>query len=233
MRQKIPPPLAFALVGAMALPLFVTSSAALAADESPPVITHEAAAAATRGKPLVVRATIKDPAGIFDPSLIYRLDGTGEFQRMAMLAVPGEADVFVATIPAVVLGADSAKVEYFIEAYDNEGNGPTTFGSEAEPVTVTIGDASAPDEGSTAPTTSGDPPAETKAGETGATAEESEAEGSGVGLWLGVGAGVATVVLVAVVATAAGVGAYLYLNRPDTRDEVTISVSGPTPVAAQ
>lgn len=181
---------------------------------------------------MVVRATIKDPAGIFDPSLIYRLDAKGEFQRMAMLAVPGEADTYVATIPAVVLGEKAAKVEYFIEAYDNEGNGPTTFGSEEEPVTLSIG-AAAPDEGVTEGTKSTDTSSNTENGKGTAAAEESEAEGSGIGLWLGVGAGVATVVVVAAVATAAGIGAYLYLNRPDTRDEVTISVSGPTPVAAQ
>ena len=193
---------------------------ALAADTDAPAIEHVEAASTPRGEPFVVRASIRDPSGVFDPSLLYRFQGQESFQRVQLVAVPGEADVFVATIPSALLTASTPALEYFIEAYDNEGNGPATKGSAENPIVVTINDDTAKSPDETLPDSNNPNPD-----------PEGEVEDSSLGLWLGIGAGAAAAVVVVAAGVAVGVTYFIYSSRPDTRDEVTISVQGPSPVA--
>ncbi len=115
---------AFILAAALA------STAAGAADVDPPVIFHKPPAAAIVGQPLEIVAEIKDPSGVFGPTLYYRKPGTAKFASAAMNEAGGK---FSATIPATAVTGD---LDYFIEAFDNEGNGPARKGTPEKPLKV-------------------------------------------------------------------------------------------------
>ncbi|HEY3448418.1 MAG TPA: hypothetical protein VGK67_18830 [Myxococcales bacterium] len=108
--------------------LLATPAAASAADAKPPRIVHTPINEAPGGKSLAVNATITDESEIFEPTLYYRAAGTKRFLSASMSKGAGAA--FTATIPDVAM---TGVVEYFIEAYDANGNGPARFASEAKP----------------------------------------------------------------------------------------------------
>jgi len=111
------------------------------ADDKAPVITHvppgtcpQPAIAGGPPPPCVVEATIVDTDGVFDPTLLVRLKGVQAFERVAMKPKAGAVDVFQATVPATLSVAGG--VEYLIEAFDVEGNGPSRAGDEATPLVL-------------------------------------------------------------------------------------------------
>lgn len=113
-----------AVVGlALALP-----AAAFGADTKPPKIAHTPINEAPAGKALPVSATITDDSEIFEPTLSYRAAGTKRFLSASMSK--GAGNTFTATIPDVAM---TGTVEYFLEAYDANGNGPARFASDAKP----------------------------------------------------------------------------------------------------
>lgn len=185
-------------------------------DAAPPRIDHEQIESAPIGRPLEVRATILDESGVFDPALLYRVDKRGSFLRLPMAPVDGEPDRFRAEIPAELVSDD---LEYFIEAFDEQGNGPARFGDENVPVLVrvlkTAEPARAPDAAGTAP-------------QDGAT--EVVPEDDGAGLWIGAAVAGGLVVLAAA-ATAGGVG-YWYLTREDVPARVDVILRGPLPASS-
>jgi hypothetical protein len=199
-----------------ALLLLVVSLPAKAADDvDPPAILHEEAKTGRLGRDLVVRATITDESGVFDPVLLYRVGADGEFLRLPMQPVEGETDVYEAVVPGDVVSAD---VQYFIEAFDNNGNGPARFGDEALPIKVSVLKTAEP-------LPDPEPPPDD-----GTKTAEGEGEGGGSGLWIGLGVG-AGVVLVAAVATAAAIGGFLLLRPPDIPAQVDVVVTAPTPTS--
>jgi hypothetical protein len=102
--------------------------AASGGDTTPPKITHTAVDEAPAGKVLTVSATITDESEIFEPTLYYRAAGTKRFLSASMSK--GAGSVYTATIPEVAM---TGVVEYFIEAYDVNGNGPARFASDKVP----------------------------------------------------------------------------------------------------
>jgi hypothetical protein len=103
-------------------------------DQSAPVITHTRITKAAVGLPIIIRAKIEDESEIFAPSVYVRAQGKQDYETLAMRRV-GEG--YEATIaPEMTRG----NLEYFIEAFDDQGNGPAREGSPEEPLRIILFD---------------------------------------------------------------------------------------------
>ncbi len=120
-----------ALAGAL---LALLPTRASAVDNDPPKIDHAAVEDAPARVGLAIAAAITDESEIFEPTLYYRPAGTRKFLSASMHAVGTTR--YSATIPEEVMTGD---VEYFIEAYDSNGNGPAQFASADKPQRVRVG----------------------------------------------------------------------------------------------
>lgn len=119
-------------IAVLALPGAAAKRRAKKADAEPPLITHTPPAAHDGAGPLRIEATIADESGIFDPALLVRTP-EGSFERIALTPVEGQPDRFAAEVPAALLGGE---LEYLLEAYDENGNGPARAGEESAPLRV-------------------------------------------------------------------------------------------------
>lgn len=178
-------------------------------DETAPVIEHNALTEHTGKPPVLVRARITDDSGVFEPTLVVRKAGAA-YLRVPMAALEGEEHVFAAEVPAELLDAD---VEYLVEAFDTEGNGPARAGAEDAPLVVRRDVPPEPKLPPAAPAPGGPAPAD---------------EGSALPLVIGVGVVVGVVVLVGV-GVVVGVLAYTARDKDPTKTRVT--VAAPAPVA--
>jgi len=122
-----------AFAAASALCTLARLPSAFAADTDPPTIVHTAVIEAAPGAPLKILADITDESEIFEPKVHYRLVGSRDYLTMSMMRSAGAT--FSATIPDTAVTGD---LEYFIEAYDAQGNGPSRFGSEKAPQRVRV-----------------------------------------------------------------------------------------------
>ncbi|MHB1845559.1 MAG: hypothetical protein ACYCWW_12080, partial [Deltaproteobacteria bacterium] len=112
---------------------------ALAQDAAPgPSIEHAPVVRAQAGQPLTLTATIRSGNGVFQPTVDFRRVGETTWSKVPLL--PSGGDLYAATIPSASLGSD---VEYYLEAYDNDGNGPARAGSPDAPFHVAVGGAAA------------------------------------------------------------------------------------------
>jgi hypothetical protein len=118
---------------ATAVVVIFTPAVASAADTSPPVIKHTPVTKVTRGENLIVMAHMKDDSAIFGATLWYRAPNTTLYASAEMIR-KGE-DLWGASIPV------TSDIEYYIEAYDEFGNGPSWAGSPKTPFLVKIADA--------------------------------------------------------------------------------------------
>ena len=115
---------AAALIGGGAAPAWA------ARDRTPPVLQHTPCAAYRPGHDYVVRVRITDASPLFDPKVIYR-SPAGAPWKTAPLTVAG------ASYQAVIRAADlRGTLEYFVEAFDNNGNGPARYGTRNAPARV-------------------------------------------------------------------------------------------------
>lgn len=124
----------------------LASPAAFGADTTPPRIEHTRLEKTPVGQAAKVRATITDESEIFAPTLYVRAVGHEDFVSIEMTKKKG--GVYEAKIPAEQMSAD---VEYFIEAFDEHGNGPAREGSPEAPIALAVFDPSL------VPPTLGDP----------------------------------------------------------------------------
>jgi hypothetical protein len=109
------------------------------ADNDPPVLTHTPVTTAKKGKPLTVTAHATDPGGVFGPVLFLRKKGmqATEYIPMRMAASKtGAAGDYAVEIPAALVSVDA--LEYYIEAWDNAGNGPARSGSPEAPHPIKV-----------------------------------------------------------------------------------------------
>lgn len=130
---------AFAAMFAGLLPLL--SSAAPKGRSAPVTLRHAPPQSAVRDVELVLRATIAAKEGVFLPTLFYRTAGDTRYYSLPMLPVPGSIDIYVASVPAIFV---SQSLEYYLEAYDRQLNGPGRVGSPEAPLSVNVVDASVP-----------------------------------------------------------------------------------------
>jgi hypothetical protein len=199
-----------------ALLLVVASLAApglARADSSPPVITHVRLERAPIGTALVVRAKIDDDSAIFAPSVSVRPVGKSGYDNLAMTLA---GDFYEATIPAEQVTAD---LEYFIEAFDEHGNGPAREGAPESPIRVVVFDP-----GAVPPPPPPPPPPPDGAVVVPVDPGEDRDDPGVAGawwFWLIVGAAVA----------GAGTAAYLIARPPGLVDSVDVRVMGPDPGA--
>ncbi len=118
----------------IALASLAAAPAALGQDGTAmPGIEHAAVTQATPGVPLTLTATIRSGNGVFQPVVAFRHVGETNWAKVPLL--PSGGDVYTATLPGATLSSD---IEYYIEAYDNDGNGPARSGSPDAPLHVTV-----------------------------------------------------------------------------------------------
>ena len=153
--------------------------------------------------PCVIEAVIVDDSGIFDPTVLFRLKGGAAFDRVPMKSSTAKPGTFQAVIPAAVVAAGD--VEYLIEAFDVEGNGPARAGTEAGPLLLQHKVALA----------FGEPPVGT------ASVEDN------TGLVIGLVVGVASAVAIGV-----GIGVAVFALRSPAVAVIAVNVQGPSPIAA-
>lgn len=80
------------------------------------------------GGPFVVEARIRDESGVFAPAVLWRLPGNTRFVDAAL---EERGSVWRALVPAP---ATAGGIEFFIEAFDLVGNGPSRIGSPEAPL---------------------------------------------------------------------------------------------------
>ncbi|TMA28012.1 MAG: hypothetical protein E6J78_07575 [Deltaproteobacteria bacterium] len=107
------------------------ASAARADDTAAPVIEHKPVTSAERGAKFVqVFARITDQSKFF-PQVFYRY-GPGEYLKpIDMKRLQGQKDVWGANVPV-----KGDLIEYYIEAYDEYGNGPGRAGDPDKPFRI-------------------------------------------------------------------------------------------------
>lgn len=115
-----------------------SATAARAADVTPPLISHTQVGEVPENQAFLVRATIEDDSAVFAPAVYVRQSGTDDFVSLAMAAKGG--GLFVATVPQEMV---SGILEYFIEAFDELGNGPSRSGTPSAPFRVRTFDPNA------------------------------------------------------------------------------------------
>ena len=127
--------LAAALVAAVAA---VGAGAAAAAPKRPkkdtdaPVVEHTPVATHNGAGPVVISARITDDSAIYEPTLVVRMAGAATgFTRVPL--VKGEGETYSAEVPVALLSGD---VEYLVEAFDENGNGPSRVGDESAPLKI-------------------------------------------------------------------------------------------------
>lgn len=90
-------------------------------------------AGATREKDVVLTADIVDPSGVFGATAYFRLLGEDKFVSYPMQS---KDDLhYSAIVPGARVTGD---FEYYLEAYDSLGNGPTLSGSQTRPLQVPV-----------------------------------------------------------------------------------------------
>ena len=108
------------------------SSPAQAADMLPPSIIHEACTQYLKGAPFDIIARFEDESQLFDPKVMYRARGDSHWK-----AAPFVKDAGVENFRATITAKDlKGTLQYFIEVFDEFGNGPARMGSPEAPITV-------------------------------------------------------------------------------------------------
>lgn len=106
-------------------------------DMSPPIISHEPITGTfDYHVPLVIKATVKDAAGIQEVILFYRSPDNLEYRFVSMHLDDVTKNSYSATIPSDMVIAP--RLDYYLHAMDNNGNSATRGGG-LFPLTVAIG----------------------------------------------------------------------------------------------
>ncbi len=112
----------------------VLFGAALArAQSAGPSMEHTPIVQATAGQPLTISATIHSANGVFQPVVLFRHPGEATWRKQELLA--GANGVYAMTLPGSAVDGD---LEYYLEAYDNDGNGPARAGSPESPFRIVV-----------------------------------------------------------------------------------------------
>ena len=124
---------AVSLVAAtLAAALLTAAGGARAEDNNPPVIVFTPPTSAPKGA-FNLSAKITDESKFF-PQVFYRYAG-GQYEKAIDMKKGKGKDVFEAAIPY-----KTEKLEYYLECYDELGNGPARAGDPDAPFKITLGD---------------------------------------------------------------------------------------------
>lgn len=105
---------------------------ALARDKRAPTIIHVKVLQTPLNESVKIRARFEDKSDIFAPSVYYRQHGRADYVSVEMKRVE---DGWEAEIPAKVV---TRALEYFIEVFDSEGNGPAREGAPEAPIPIAV-----------------------------------------------------------------------------------------------
>lgn len=120
---------------AAAAVLLLCGAAARADDTSPPVISHAPVFRGEKGKQTPVFAKVTDESKIF-PQVFFRFGpGTAYEKPIDMKPVRGQRNQWGANLPP----PPGNVIEYYIEAYDEFGNGPARAGDPDRPFRIDFG----------------------------------------------------------------------------------------------
>jgi hypothetical protein len=113
--------------------LLLFGAAARAEDDtSPPVIAHTPVTRGDRGKSTLLTAKITDESKIF-PQVFFRFGTSGPYEKpLDMKPVKGQKGQWSAALPP----SPANVIEYYIEAYDEFGNGPGRAGEPGKPFRI-------------------------------------------------------------------------------------------------
>src|SRR3989440_11575198 len=104
---------------------------------APPAITHAALTQALKGKPVEINARLVGDTGVQGAVVMFRHAGDKEYKTLPMGNIGG--DDYTATIPAAMTTSD---LEYYVEAFDQYGNGPARSGAPNVPYALRVMDPS-------------------------------------------------------------------------------------------
>src|SRR5437016_1259770 len=102
---------------------------------APPAITHAALTQALKGKPVEINARLVGDTGVQGAAVMFRHAGDKDYKTLPMGNIGG--DDYTATIPAAMTTSD---LEYYVEAFDQYGNGPARSGAPNVPYALRIMD---------------------------------------------------------------------------------------------
>ena len=125
-----------AISSAAAVAIVLQAGAASSAeDTTAPMITHTPLTRGEKGKQTPVVARISDESKIF-PQLFFRFSAAGAYEKpIDMKPVRGQRNQWSANLPA----PPGSTIEYYIEAYDEFGNGPARAGDPHKPFRIDFG----------------------------------------------------------------------------------------------
>ena len=123
------------LPAAAAAVLLLGGAAARADDTSPPVISHAPVSRGEKGKQTPLFARVTDESKIF-PQVFFRFGPASAYERpIDMKPVKGQRNQWGANLPP----PPGNVIEYYIEAYDEFGNGPARAGEPDRPFRIDFG----------------------------------------------------------------------------------------------
>jgi hypothetical protein len=103
---------------------------------APPAITHAALTQALKGKPAEINARLVGDTGVQGAVVMFRHAGDKDYKALPMGNIGG--DDYTATIPAAMTTSD---LEYYVEAFDQYGNGPARSGAPNVPYALRVMDS--------------------------------------------------------------------------------------------
>jgi hypothetical protein len=103
---------------------------------APPAITHAALTQALKGKSVEINARLVGDTGVQGAVVMFRHAGEKDYKALPMGNIGG--DDYTATIPAAMTSSD---LEYYVEAFDQYGNGPARSGAPNVPYALRVMDA--------------------------------------------------------------------------------------------
>lgn len=113
-------------------PYVIVNNALPQRDRVVPSLRHSPRVSWFAGEALPVEVIIEDRSGVFQPTLFHRLAGAATYLSTALQKVA--ANRFAGTISA----ENGSAVEYYLEAFDAEGNGPSRHGTPSLPHRVAL-----------------------------------------------------------------------------------------------
>jgi len=116
----------------LAVTLVTAPKPAWAEDTLMPSIVHEGCAEYLKGKPFEIIARFEDDSQLFDPKLYYHTSGESHWKQLPFTKMAKGVN-FHALVNVNEL---KGTLEYFIEVFDEYGNGPARMGSPEDPIRV-------------------------------------------------------------------------------------------------
>lgn len=110
------------------------------ADTAAPVIRHSPCVSYEVGAAIEIRVEIRDDSELYDPKVLHRPRGAKRW-RASVLRPGLEPSIYIATFEAPARPVD---VEYFVQSFDIDGNGPASFGTTTEPIRLVASEAPEP-----------------------------------------------------------------------------------------